>query len=271
MHVTLRGVMRSSTAVSVRYAVRPSLEAWVLPEGTVPESIAHDTTARRLCDLLDAWVERAARPVRVARNLAVRWLREDARIGVDPDLCVLDPPPPRVEEVGSLKLWEPGCTPPSLSVEIVSRAHPHKDYSAIQDRYAAMGTAELVVVDPQLLGPAALGGPVPVQVWRRDAASSLFERVHFGDGPAFSEVLRAWIFVEGGRVSISDDAAGAYRWRSAAERAEAERLEKERERAEKERERAEKERERAEKERERAARQDLERRLARLEAAAGRR
>jgi hypothetical protein len=146
---------------------------------------------------------------------------------------------------------------------------------AAHDRYALVGTRELVVFDPFLAGPSALGGPVLLQLWRRDRVGML-ERVHAGDTPAPSEVLGAWLIPTTTTLEIADDRDGARRWMTweelaAAKEAETarERAEKERERAEKERERAEKERERAEKERERAARLELERRIAEVEAKVG--
>ena len=238
-------------AVALRYSVAPRLEDWVLPEGTVPESAVHDAAAQRLRLVLEAWAarrrellpERAA--VQVARNLAVRWLEDAPQVGIDPDVCVLCPPPPEGPLVESVCLWRSGHHPPRISFEVVSRNHPHKDYVAVHERYAAMGTGELVVL----------------QLGRRDDSGAL-ERVHFGPGPAYSEVLDAWLLPREHHLDLADDRAGACRWQTEEEH---QRAEKERERAEKERERAEKERERAEKERERAARLEVERRLADLE------
>lgn len=258
-------------AVGVRYPVRPRLEAWVLPEGTVPESIPHDSAAQHLKLLLEVWATRGSRPRRVARNLAIRWLESAPRVGIDPDVCVLDPPPPGVEELSSLCLWKPGHAPPSICFEVVSRNHPHKDYAELQDRYAFTKTKELVVFDPHLAGPSSLGGPSLIQLWRRDPFGML-ERVYAGDQPVPSEVLGAWLLPSQRVLEVADDREGAQRWLTWEEKLqvaraaeEHERAEKERERAEKERERAEKERERAEKERERAARAELERRLMALE------
>jgi hypothetical protein len=173
-----------------------------------------------------------------------------------------------VADLGSLCLWKPGHHPPSLCIEVVSTAHPHKDYSSIQDRYALIRTKELVVFDPLLAGPPSLGGPVPLQLWRSDAAG-IFERVHFGEEPVYSRVLEGWLIPRARLLHIADDPRGEQLWLTGEqlERAERERerAEKERERAEKERERAEKERERAEKEHERAAREELERRVRDLE------
>ena len=243
MYATLDVVDPFMAAVAVRYPVRPRLEEWVLPEGTVPESVLHDAVAERLKLLLSAWAQHVERPVWVARNLAIRWLEKTPSIGIDPDVCVLDPPPDGIEDLGSLCLWKPGHKAPPLCIEVVSANHPHKDYAAIQDRYAAMGTRELVVFDPLLAGPSSLGGPVALQLWRHDDVG-LFERVHFGSSPVFSETLDAWFLPEGRVLAIANDKHGAQPW-----------LTKE-------------EQERAEKERERAARLELERRLVALEAAA---
>jgi Uma2 family endonuclease len=256
MDGTLIHVKRvASAGVSVRYAVRSIPEAWVLTEDTMPESIPHDDVAHYLRLVLMAWAARSPHTVRVARNLAIRWLEEMPQIGIDPDLCLLWPPPPNVERLSSLRLWLPGHEPPPLCIEIVSANHPHKDYATIQDRYAAIGTRELIVFDPLRAGPAALGGPVALQLWRRDDVG-LFERVHFGDEPLYSKVLEAWFVADGELLRIKDTPHGATCWLTAEEH----------ERAAKEHERAAKEHERAAKEHERAARLEAERRVAELEA-----
>jgi hypothetical protein len=197
----------------------------------------------------------------IARNLAVRWVQAVPQVGIDPDVAVIFPPPPDASRVDSLKLWEPGHVAPALCFEVVSRNHPYKDYASGHERYAAMGTQELVVFDPLLSGPRSLGGPVSLQVWRRDASGS-FERVYFGPGPFRSEVLDAWLIPSGPLLQIATDRAGEQRWLTPEQR---ERTEKERAFAEKERAFAEKEHERAEKERETARRLEVERRLAALE------
>jgi hypothetical protein len=224
----------------------------------VPESIPHDTVAQRLKLVLEVWSSRLDRPCKVARNLAIRWLENFPSVGIDPDVCVLDPPPPEVSELSSLCLWKSGHAPPSICFEIVSRNHPHKDYAELQDRYALVGARELVVFDPFLAGPRALGGPLLLQLWRRDR-SGVLERVHAGSAPVASEVLGAWLLPTATTLEIADDREGSKRWLTWDELA----TEKH---AEATRERAEKERERAEKERERAARLELERRIAEIEA-----
>ena len=247
--------------VTLRYRVRPEPEQWVLPEGTVPESIPHDHTAQRIRAVLDNWAQALPRPVRIARNLAVRWLERAPQIGIDPDVCVLDPPPPKVEQLGSLCLWKPGHLPPTICFEVVSANHPHKDYRDVHERYAALRTQELVVFDPRLAGPASLGGPILLQLWRRDACGA-FDRVAATDGPIFSEVLGCWLSANDGELVFSHDRAGNEPWQTREEELSAH---GERERAEKERERAEKERERAEKERALEAERELRARLEALE------
>jgi Uma2 family endonuclease len=292
--------MVSQPVVSLRYRVGSSPEAWVLPEGPVPESTAHDAALNHIYSLLAAWVARVGNGGRVARNLAFRWLPEHPRTGLDPDISLLIPAPPDFDDLTSLRLWEPGRTPPVLAIEVVSSGHPYKDYARVHEGYAAMGVAELLVFDPMLLGPKALGGPVALQLWQRDV-SGAFERVHFGNDPVYSRVLDAWVSAQGRELRIADDRAASRRWPTlldeaklgeAAARAEAERskaeaerskAEAERSKAEAERSKAEAERSKAEAERskadgqllreaherELALRAELERRLNELQAARG--
>jgi Uma2 family endonuclease len=262
--------MLTRASVSLRYPVRPKPDAWVLPEGTVPESTAHDAAVLQIYLLLMEWAAKQPGQVRVARNLAVRWLETHPQSGIDPDLCVMDPAPPGSEQdLSSLCLWKPGHVVPRFCVEVVSGNHPYKDYTEIFERYASLGAPELLVFDPLLQGPRSLGGPVPLQLWRRDATGTL-ERVHFGDEPVHSNALDAWLIAQPPRLVIAHDRRGTRPWLTEAERERAEkeheRAEKEHERAEKEHERAEKEHERAEKEREHAKRVELERRVSELEA-----
>lgn len=234
MHAILP-IMLTPATVAIRYAVRPSPEAWILPEGIVPESPVHDEVAEALKLLLRVWAARSPVSLRIARNLAIRFYEQDPRLGIDPDICVLAPAPDDLDEVASLCLWRPGHTPPTLCFEIVSTNHPNKDYVAIQDRYAALGTLELIVFDPMLAGPKSLGGPVPLQLWRRDTQGG-FDRLHFGSDPVFSEVLQAWVIAEGRGLFIADDREGKQRWLNEAglHRAEADRQRAAREAAERE-------------------------------------
>jgi hypothetical protein len=274
--------------VSVRYPVRPKLEAWVLPEGKVPEATAHQMAVYRIYGLLLAWAARIrpARSVRIAADLAVRWLQAHPRTGADPDVCVIEPGPPDFDDLRSLRLWEPGRVVPRLAIEVVSASLPHKDYGSIQERYAALGVEELIVFDPLLHGPKSLGGPVPLQLWKRDATHA-FERRSFGAEPVYSEVVDAWFSADGRDLNISNDRGGQQRWLTDQEQladaqtafdkaqkareqwqAQAEQAQAQAEQAQAQAEQAQAQAEqaRAEAERERQARLELERRLRELEA-----
>ena len=253
-------------------AMEPRTDTWVLPEISVPESRAHDLLARYLTALLEAWVKRAALDAIVARNLALRWDPARPSVGIDPDVMLVVPAPASPSELTSLCTWKPGHAPPRLAVEIVSPNHPCKDYDEIQERYAASGTRELWVLDPELYGPAARGGPVVIQQWVR--SGSRLERVHFGAGPAHSDAIAAWLWSD--PIRISDDPEGARVWLTPEETAlgmaeterrarEAARREVEAERHEKEAARRELEAERRAKDAAHAGRDVAEARVAELE------
>lgn len=253
--------------VSVRYGVRRWNPAWAVPEVPVPESDTHDIAIDYLKALLLAWVARTGRDVKVARNLGVRWVREEARAGFDPDLCLIEPAPPKDATLTSLRLWDPRHAPPLLAIEIVSPGHPYKDYVDTPERCAACGVGELWVYDPMGVGPRARGGPSLLELWRRGASGS-FDRVYVGDGPAWSPALAAWLWPArsrlpaGAKLGLSDDAAGEQPWQSLEEqsRATADRL-----RVERDTTRVERDTLRDERDTLRAQRDALERRLAELE------
>jgi hypothetical protein len=205
--------------VSIRYPVlASSIDAWVIPEGNVPESILHDAAATQLRLVLEFWAQRRRPGARIARNFAIRFYEEDRSKGIDPDVCVLDPAPDNLEQLRSLCLWKPGHEPPTICFEVVSLNHPNKEYTTIQDRYAVMRCKELVVFDPTLAGPKSTGGPVLLQLWRRDETGTL-SRVHFGNHAAYSEVLEAWLVPGPERLVISDDGKGNWPWPTEAEHA----------------------------------------------------
>lgn len=251
--------------VHLRYEVPPRWDEWIMPEGTVPEAHVHDLTARRLVELLDAWVQRTGLDAVVARNIAIRFLRERPRVGIDPDVCLVEPKPPSAREFSSVKLWQPGHAPPRLAVEVVSRWHPNKDYDRVQERYAYCGVEELWVLDPERFGPARFGGPFPLQQWlRRDG---VLERCHAGEGPVYSPTLGAWLFAE--PVRICDSRAGDGVWTTLAEearmQADAARAQADVARAQADAARAQADAARTEVDRERAARLAAEARVAELE------
>lgn len=277
----LRSVaMPPSLRVIRRSEVVPDLERWVLTEETVPESSPHDLLSERIRDLLLGWAARGERAVKIGRNLAIRWDREHPQFGVDPDVYLVEPPPPEGDAVRSLRLWKKGHVAPRLAVEIVSAQHPTKDYVIAPQKYAVCGIEELWILDPFLEGPRAHGGPFRIQVWRR-LDDATFAQVHAGEGPVWSDVLQGWLHAvrtpAGASFDLSTDEAGEERWLTPEE---AERAAKETERAAKEAARREAARARRkaeaaqrkaeaaqrEAEAERAAREAAERRIRELEA-----
>ena len=267
-----------SKRVILSYEMDRERDDWVLTEDQVPESRRHDLVGDRIKGLCAGFAARSGRRMKVGRNLAIRWSKKRPQIGVDPDVYVLEPPPPEGDDFESLRLWEEGHFPPILAVEVVSRSRADKDYAASPEKYAACGVPELWVLDPKMCGPKARGGPFRIQIWKRGEDGG-FRRVYAGEGPAFSDVLGAWLFAvdEGRSFRLADDEAGTSWWMTPeeSERAakEAERAAKEAERAEKEAalqreqaERAAKEAEHAAKEAEKTAKEAALRRIAELEA-----
>jgi Uma2 family endonuclease len=188
---------------------------WLLDEETMPESPLHDSILDLLKLILLAWAARTGRDALIARNFACRWDPDDARVGLDPDLCLIEPAPPRDAaglDVTQLHTWEPGHAPPRLGIEIVSPTTAAKDYEDAAARYARLGTREVWIFDPLLQGPSSTGGPFVVQVWRQQ--EGMMQRVHAGSGPAWSEELGAWLVVTGGghRLRIADDRDGQQLW-----------------------------------------------------------
>jgi Uma2 family endonuclease len=199
--------------VLVRYRVPGFSEEWVIGTEPVPEAAWHDGAVEHLRALLAHWLGRTSRNAAVFRNLAVRVDAARANVGFDPDLLVVEPAPPGAEDLSSLRLWEPGHAAPSLVVEVVSPGHPYKDYADIPDRCAALGVRELVVFDPLLVGPKALGGARRIQMWRR-VETGVFERVAAGEGPFASEYLGGYLFTEdrGRLLRIAEDERGERPW-----------------------------------------------------------
>jgi hypothetical protein len=143
---------------------------------------------------------------------------EHPKVGFDPDILVVEPAPPESRDLSNLRLWEPQHAVPALVWEVVSPGHPYKDYTEIPDQCAALGVSELIVFDPLLVGPKALGGPQRIQVWQRKD-SGVFERVASGEGPFRSAFLDAHLVsVDDGRfLRIADDAHGEHLWLTAEE------------------------------------------------------
>jgi Uma2 family endonuclease len=200
--------------VRLSFEVEPYPASWLIEDDEkVPQSRPHHLRAHRLEALLLGWKARTGRNVQVGRELALRWDEQNPKVGVDPDVYVVEPPPPEGDEVMSLRTWDTGHYPPLLAVEVVSRSRPNKDYGSAPLKYAAAGVGELWIFDPELAGPKAQGGPFRLQIWRPGADGD-FSRVYAGEGPARSQALDAWVFAtdEGRSLAIADDEAGTRWW-----------------------------------------------------------
>lgn len=213
---------------SVRPApgVRAYDDDWVLPEEDMPESNPHRGAVDLLRQILVSSMTRARRDALVAANLACRWDRAHPQIGVDPDIALIEPPPPEGEMVDSLLTWKQGHLPPRFAIEVVSHSNAAKDYVDAPAKYACLGTRELVIFDPHRLGPT--GAAHALQVWRLNAGAKSMTKVYEGDGPAHSEELGAWLLAIPGRgLRVADDPEGRTLWLTDAEAAEAARREAE--------------------------------------------
>lgn len=219
---------------------------YIEDEEQVPESRPHDLEGEHLRQLFLGWQLRFRLRVAIGRNIAVRPDETHPKVGVDPDVYILENPPPGFDYELSMRLWESGYYPPLLAVEIVSESRPEKDYTQSPLKYAVNGTRELWIFDPKMCRRQKHGGPIRLQIWRRDDEGN-FTRVYAGEGPVYSEALHAWVFVtnEGQNINIADDAEGTQWWMTPAEQ---ERAAKDAERAAKEAALAAKEAERAAKE-----------------------
>jgi Uma2 family endonuclease len=269
--VVASGAMPQVSRVRVRYEAARMNEDWVLLEEPVPESSPHDMLSDTLKYLLLAWAAREARRVKIGRNLAIHWDEANPKIGVAPDVYVVEPPPPEGDQISALKLWKEGHAAPLLAIEVVSASNAAKDYQSAPYKYAASGTGELWILDPGLLGPKVDGGPYRIQVWGRNRGDDegTLTRLHAGDGPAWSPAVGGWLFAvdEGRSIRIASDEAGTAWWMT---REEAERAAKEAALRRVDAERAAKEAALRRVDAERVAKEAALRRVAELEAALGR-
>lgn len=211
--------------IHLHYSVPAGSQRWFMEIEDVPETPLHDLIIELMMLVLRHHYR--GRDVLIARNLGCRWDPADARIGVDPDIVVVEPAPPEGERLSTLRVWTPGHHPPRLAIEVVSEHNADKDYNEGPARLARLGAEELWIFDPELVGPSATGGPFPLQIWRRHQGPGRvvdMERVHAGAAPAYSPALGAWAVTvdDGHRLRIADDAEGMSLWPTQAEAAEAE-------------------------------------------------
>ncbi len=121
-------MVSASKMIELSYRLTPKTEAWELPEIPVPESHAHNLLVTYLFEVLSAWVEREKREALVVRNLAQRWMEAHPRVGLDPDVALIEPAPPDSKQLTSLCTGKTAHMAPRLAIEVVSESHPYKDY-----------------------------------------------------------------------------------------------------------------------------------------------
>lgn len=208
---------RVQRGVDVVFEAPQWSERWVLQDDvSMPVTPEHRRRTKLLCDVLEAFIARTKLDASAGEDIALRWDEAHPSVGVDPDVYLVAPALPK--DARSILTWEAGHGPPRVAVEVVSRDTARKDYNEGPSKYAASGTRELWVFDPERRGRGLMGGPWVLQVWRRTRAEE-FRLEYAGDGPAYSEELGAWLVVTDGgqRLRIADDEAGERLWLTATE------------------------------------------------------
>lgn len=175
--------------------------SWYLSD---EEDMGEGTEQSEIIDVLKSALrelaaERGWSRVFIGSDQFFAWLPEEPMVRVSPDVYLLDdPPPPPLP--ASWQIWREGHRAPRFAVEIVSgdEQHPErwrKDYDQAPQKYAQLGTRELVIFDPQAaLGQARDPQRVALQCYRREADGG-FVRVYAGAGPFASSELAAFVVV----------------------------------------------------------------------------
>jgi len=201
--------------------------SWCLTE---EDDEGQETEQSEIIDVLKSSIrelagERGWSRVFVGSDQFFAWLPEEPMVRVSPDVYLLDdPPPPPLP--ASWQTWREGHRAPRFAVEIVSGDDQHperwrKDYDQAPQKYAQLGTRELVIFDPQAaLGEARDPQRVPLQCYRREADGG-FVRVYAGSGPLASVELAAFLVVATddavARLRVARDAQGRERVLTAVE------------------------------------------------------
>jgi Uma2 family endonuclease len=171
--------------------------------------------------------ERGWESAHVGSDQFIGWKQGHELVRVSPDVYITDSPLARMPS--SWETWRPGHRAPRFAVEVVSRDW-RKDYTENPSKYASMGAAELVLVDPYAFSHprrALTSKPkrAALQVYRL-GPDGLPLRVAAGSGPVHCAEIDAYlVFCKNHRgeprVRISRDAAGRDLVPTAAERADA--------------------------------------------------
>jgi Uma2 family endonuclease len=173
-------------------------------EEKMGQGAAHGRAVKLFIDASTALREEQRREGYIGWDVFVEWDPNDPRARVSPDMFLLEGQPASISP-SIWQTWRPGCEPPVFAMEIVSKKSRAKDHDHNPMRYAALGTDELAIFDPEPHGDEAFR----LQVFRRTPRGQ-FLRVYAGPGPAESKVLRAWLVaVDGGaHVRLARNADG---------------------------------------------------------------
>jgi Uma2 family endonuclease len=212
---------------------------YIEDDAIVSQSAGHQAQEVRLQSIFLAWKARTGREgLLIGCELAFRWDESHPKVGVDPDVYVVEEPPRGADgDIRRVRTWEKGNRPPLLAIEIVSRSRPQKDYTHSPEKHDLLGTNELWVFDPEMYGHSKDQPPVSLQIFQRETNAELVQ-TYGGNGPVYSEVVAAWVSVVDAELIISNDREGTERWltleEEASQRADAEARRADDERLEKE-------------------------------------
>jgi hypothetical protein len=187
---------------------------YIEDEQFVGQSFEHQAVEFRTQSKLLAWQARTNQEhLLVGCELCCRWDAAHPGVGVDPDIYVCERPPKDegAKTIRSIRTWKAGHRPPILAIEVVSDSRPGKDYKDSPKKHDLLGTYELWVFDPELLGYTDDQPPVLLQVFQRETNNRLVQ-VHAGEGPYRSDALDAWVMVIDGDLVIANDREGKDRW-----------------------------------------------------------
>jgi Uma2 family endonuclease len=184
-------------------------------EEKMGQGAAHGRAVMLAVGLITSLRAEQKREAYVGWDVFVEWDPNDPRARVSPDAFLLDGQPPGIAP-SIWCTWDPGCDPPRFALEIVSKKSRAKDYDQNPLKYAALGTEELAIFDPEPRGPDAFA----LQVYRRTSRGQ-FLRAYAGPGPVESKVLGAWLVAAdgGAHLRLARDAAGTDLVLTAEERA----------------------------------------------------
>ena len=115
-------------------------------EETVGQDTLHMLILELLRPLVERWYAQLGKPTFVGADQFVYYKQFHPSKVVAPDLYVLPGVAPG-RRFKSWKTWKTGVVP-SLAVEVITSDDVEKDYREAPERYAELGTGELVVFDP---------------------------------------------------------------------------------------------------------------------------